>query len=345
MCVAVVVVVVVMAAIIAVIYNKSKSFVMTSMLGSSGSVTTTATSTGPNSIVRTRNPIDHQQEQVITDAQPIDKSDFLEYPRDFFNVGSGANPKTDADAIKLWPFRKNRPAKGSVDQVTASGSVMMAEVKAMRTSLRAYVHSHCLEDIRLLAEKHGLVRKNDNASPVSLEDFKTILIQLPNTEENNRLVYEIFHKSFRNRHWQSAQVDNWMNENKMKLLPAPPVSHKKQEEDEDNDTEEEQEQNYGREQVVARVTRGRNYVDERGGFGAVARQAKGEAIGQFMAPMFKRAGWYVAVTNKVGHGLQYKPAFDGQHKKFYVVTQAPGISKLPPGGGRKVNALHPMYWF
>ena len=93
-----------------------------SSVSGSASVATTVTAT--------ENVVNAQKDatiDLVNNAATIvqNTSDFLEYPHDFFHKSTGANPKSNAEAAKLWPFRKNRPAKGLVDQVPADGAVII----------------------------------------------------------------------------------------------------------------------------------------------------------------------------------------------------------------------------
>ena len=317
-----------MTAIIANFYTKGKSYFMTSMSGSV-SVTTTATA-AENDIAAPNDGSIEVVNNVTATARIVQHtSEFLEYPHDFFDKGNGANPKSNAEAAKLWPFRKNRPPKGLVDQEPADGALMMEEVKAIHQNLREYIFIHYKEDLRRQAALHGLVRLNDNSPLVASTDFKKVIKAMANTEENNRLVWKVFHKPFRHRNWLACLVDKWFIENKMIFLKDPARGTNQ---DEPNMVQD------GQEMPLPRVgvKKGRQYTDVRGGFGAVARGAKAEEIGKFMTPMFATTGWYVASVDRGGKGLKYTESLDEQGDKFYVITKQEGAELRRAPASKKV---------
>ena len=236
----------------------------------------------------------------------VDDKDFLEYPRDFFHPVSGASPKDEAAAALLWPYQKERPAKGVAETETADGAHMMEEIEEIRSSLRNYIMEAYMEGVREAAKKNKLTTPETNVTPVTPKDMNKILNSLPCTPENGKLVYLVFHEFHRDRNWLSHAVDLWFIDQKMKLLPA--VVHHEE----------------GKKPTKA-------YRSDRGGFGVVARQAKSQALGRMMQPMLKKAGWCIATTKHTSTktALHYKElqiSMDGDKQKTagatcYVVTE------------------------
>ena len=69
-------------------------------------------------------------------SQP-DRSEFLCYPRNFFDRITGGLPKDEEAASCLWAYRKARQNNGSgiADMVSADSRVMLNEMKDIRDSL------------------------------------------------------------------------------------------------------------------------------------------------------------------------------------------------------------------
>jgi hypothetical protein len=198
-------------------------------------------------------------------------SDRLEYPRNFFHPISGKSPSSAMEASLLWSFRKNRPKKGCIEKELPNGELMLYEVQEIRKSLREYVQDAYLQEVRQKAKDEGLLINSLNIAPVIERDIKNAVSMLENTEENQHRIYKIFHQFHRTRTWQSNVVDLWMDRENMCLL------------DESSDSED--------------SPKKKKYHEERGGFGIVARQAKGQAVKRFMQPMLRNAGWCIATTN------------------------------------------------
>ena len=66
-----------------------------------------------------------------------ERSEFLHYPRNFFDQITGGLPKDEEAASCLWPYRKTRQNNGSgiADMVSADGAAMMNEMKNISESL------------------------------------------------------------------------------------------------------------------------------------------------------------------------------------------------------------------
>ena len=66
-----------------------------------------------------------------------ESSNFLHYPRNFFNRTTDGLPKDEEEACCLWPYRKARRNNGSgiADMVPADGVAMLIEMKDIRESI------------------------------------------------------------------------------------------------------------------------------------------------------------------------------------------------------------------
>ena len=66
-----------------------------------------------------------------------ERSEFLHYPRNFFDRITGGLPKDEEAASCLWAYRKARQNNGSgiADMVSADGAAMLNEMKDIRESL------------------------------------------------------------------------------------------------------------------------------------------------------------------------------------------------------------------
>ena len=70
-----------------------------------------------------------------------ERSEFLHYPRNFFDRITGGLPKDEEAASCLWPYRKARQNNGSgiADMVPADGAAMLNEMKDIRENLRSFI--------------------------------------------------------------------------------------------------------------------------------------------------------------------------------------------------------------
>ena len=89
---------------------------------------------------------DQNENDVLSQAE---RSEFLHYPRKFFDRTTGALPKDEEAASCLWAHRKGRPNNGSgnVDLVSADGGAMLKEMKDIRESLQRFVMDEFLADM------------------------------------------------------------------------------------------------------------------------------------------------------------------------------------------------------
>ena len=111
---------------------------------------------------------------VLSQAE---RSEFLRYPRNFFDRITGALPKDEEAASCLWAYRKGRPNNGSgnADMVSADGGAMLNEMKDIRESLRRFVMDEFLKDMRQMARHSGMQIQSNAEVPVTPSDFKKIL--------------------------------------------------------------------------------------------------------------------------------------------------------------------------
>ena len=111
-----------------------------------------------------------------------ERSEFLRYPRNFFDRITGGLPKDEEAASCLWAYRKARQNNGSViaDMVSADGAAMLNEMKDIRESLQRFIMEEFLADMHQMA-RHSEMQIQSNAEvPVTPADFKKILRWLIN---------------------------------------------------------------------------------------------------------------------------------------------------------------------
>ena len=201
------------------------------------------------------------------------KEEPLEYPHNFFDPKTGAPPD---DAGLLWQWRKNRPPKGTRDTVAPDAAAMSKEIEDMRYDLRMYIIDRYLDFVREEAERQDWLLNPVNelaGHPRTRADIVKLVKTLEDTRENWELVYRVFHHTTRSRDWLANMVDEWFDRRKMVMLTPPRA---------ENDD--------GKKTKIFK-----NY---RGGFGAVGRQAKSEALGQYMRPLVETMLWKVAISDK-----------------------------------------------
>ena len=71
---------------------------------------------------------EQKDNDVLSQAE---RSEFLRYPRNFFDRITGALPKDEEAGSCLWAYRKGRPNNGSgnADMVSADSAAMLNEMK------------------------------------------------------------------------------------------------------------------------------------------------------------------------------------------------------------------------
>ena len=111
---------------------------------------------------------------VLSQAE---RSEFLRYPRKFFDRITGALPKDEEATSCLWAYRKGRQNNGSgiADMVSADGGAMLNEMKDIRESLRRFIMEEFLADMRQMARHSEMQIQSNVDAPVTPSDFKKIL--------------------------------------------------------------------------------------------------------------------------------------------------------------------------
>ena len=213
---------------------------------------------------------EQKDNDVLSQAE---RSDFLRYPRKFFDRISGALPKDEEADSCLWAYRKCRPNNGSgnADIVSVDSAAMLNEMKKIRESLRRFVKDEFLADLRQMASRLGMQIQSNAEVPVTPSDFKKILRWLINNPRNQKMVYDVFHKFHRDRFWIADAVDKWFEHEKMMLEGEVRI----------------QKENGKCAKFVA---------TDRGGFTAVARAVKAQLVKSYMLHMLRNAGWCIATT-------------------------------------------------
>ena len=191
-----------------------------------------------------------------------ERSEFLHYPRNFFDRITGGLPKDEEAASCLWPYKKARQnnGRGIADMVSADGAAMLNEIKDIRENLRSFIMGNFLADMLQMA-MHSEMKIDSNAEvPVTLADFKKILRKLINNPINQGKVYDVFHKFPRDRFWIANAIDKWLEREKMMLEGEVWI----------------QNQN---------GKCSKFFVTDRGGFSSVARAVKSQLMKSYMLHM------------------------------------------------------------
>ena len=138
-------------------------------------------------------------------------SEFLCYPRNFFERTTGGLPKDEEAACCLWPNRMARPKNGSgiVDMVPANGVAMLNKMKYIRESLRSFIMDKFVSDMHQMARLSEMKIEYNVEVPVTPVDFKRIIRRLINNPSNQAMVYDVFHKFHKDRFWIANTVDKW----------------------------------------------------------------------------------------------------------------------------------------
>ena len=236
---------------------------------------------------------------VLSQAE---RSEFLRYPRNFFDRITGALPKDEEAASCLWAYRKGRQNNGSgnADMVSADGRAMLNEMKDIRESLRRFVMDEFLADMRQMARRLEMQIQSNAEVPVTPSDFKKILRWLINNPRNQKMVYDVFHKFHRDRFWIADAVDKWFEGEKMMLEGEVRI----------------QKEN-GK---CAKI-----FVTDRGGFTAIARAVKAQLVKSYMLHMLRNAGWCIATTyrkTETTKTVYTKIKLPDCKDHYYVVTMS-----------------------
>ena len=219
----------------------------------------------------------------------------LEYPRDFFNKETGAGPSTPEEAERLWIYRKNRRTDGLADTEEPNGRMMLEEIKAIRESLRAFISESYNEGIISRARELNIRMKDSNSYPVHQSDFRKILNGLQSTSENHRLVFELVHSFHKDRHWLADSIDKWLLREGMCLLPQ-------------------------QKPKFVDGKRTRICPTDRGGFSAIGRSAKSQAVAGLMVPMLQHAGWSISLTKGQCKNNNYERKVRYNNSTFFYVV-------------------------
>ena len=238
----------------------------------------------------------------------------LSYPHDFFDLNNGQGPKTATEATTLWPYRKHRPASGTVDSEPADGVKMMQEVSAMRNRLKSHIEACFFSDARRMAGTWNLKEPGINRTPNTTKDFIQALSALKRVEgslDSERIVYMVCHHFHHQREWLCQAVDGWCREENITIEYPPPPK------------------------LVAGI-KTRRIRSNRGGFGAYARRVKSDIVKQLMRNMMAKAGWSIATkdNSKQAKGNKYeKIAIEIESTltthPCYVVTKEEDSAKKP----------------
>lgn len=269
-----------------------------------------------------------------------EETEWLDYPRDFFHRKSGTGPKTDTEALRWWPYRRDRPRRGTIDHAVPNGHTIRTEVEDIRRSLRNFISEEYINEVRQRARDNNLVLRATNDAPLTPNDIKRSIVHLENNVDNQLLIYRVFHEFHKSRSWLSSSIDKWLAKNKMRLLPDLEESVVEV----DGDAE-------GEDEVVSPKTK-KKYSDDRGGFGAVGRIAKSQAVQRFMTPLFTKMNWCIALTKYhtkggiINENKHYRPVMKseihqshGSKKRevlYYVVTY------LDPANNDNITAAPPI---
>jgi len=250
---------------------------------------------------------------AVTAAAATAATRTLSYPHDFLGLKSGLGPKTKEQAKVLWPFRKSRPAIGTVDKVPPDGAKMMAEVETICRSLKSHIERAFLKDAREMASAWKLVVPRTNQPPFSIKDFVRALAALkrvPGSLDSERIVYMVCHHFHHQRTWLRDAVDDWLRVENMKI-------------------------DYPEKPKVVDGKSTRASYSNRGGFGVCARNVKVELVKRLMRNMLKRAGWCISTkdNSKQGKGRVYQAisiriATTATDHTCYVVTQGDAGTKV-----------------
>ena len=145
---------------------------------------------------------------VLSQAE---RSKFLRYPRNFFDRITGALPKYEEAASRLWAYRKGRQNNGSgiAVMMSADGGAMLNEMKDIRESLRRFIMEEFLADMRQMARRSEMKIQSNAEVPMTPSDFKKILRWLITNPRNQMMVYDVFHKFHRDRFSIANAVDKW----------------------------------------------------------------------------------------------------------------------------------------
>ena len=175
---------------------------------------------------------------------------------------------------------------------------MLEEIKEMRESLRAHIFESYNEGIIERAQELNILIPNSNSFPVHQADFRKVLNGLESTPDNHRTVFELVHLFHKDRHWLADSIDKWLLQEGMCLLPQ-------------------------QKPKFVNGKRTRICPTDRGGFSAIARSAKSQAVAALMVPMLRNAGWSISLTKGQCKNNNYERKVKYNNSIFfYVVVQS-----------------------
>ena len=230
------------------------------------------------------------------------RSEFLRYPRNFFDRLTGALPKDEEAASCLLAYRKGRQNNGSgnADMVSADSGVMLNEMKDIRESLRRFVMDEFLADMRQMARCLEMQIQSNAEVPVTPSDFKKILRWLIINPRNQKMVFDVVHKFHRDRFWIADVVDKWFEREKMMLEGE--VRIKKE-----------------------NGKCAKFFATDRDGFTAISGAVKAQLVKSYMLHMLPKAGWCIATTyrkTETTKTVYTKIKLPDCKDHYYVVTMS-----------------------
>ena len=264
---------------------------------------TVSTTPGLIDVANVRQDFHTSNEQNDNDVlSQAERSEFLRYPRNFFDRITGALPKDKETASCLWAYRKGGQNNGScnADMVSADSGAMLNEMKDIRESLQRFVMDEFLADMRQMAKHLGMQIQSNAEVPVTPSDFKKILRWLINNPRNQKMVYDVVQKFHRDRFWIADAVDKWFVHEKMMLEG----------------------------EVWIQKENGKCakfFATDRGGFTAIARAVKAQLVKSYMLHMLQNAGWCIVTTyrkTETTKKVYTKIKLPDCKDHYYVVTMS-----------------------
>lgn len=229
----------------------------------------------------------------------------LVYPENFFSLDNGNVPVNEEEASKFWSFRVARPLDGKETAPIPDGSKMLLEMNNIRNSLLLATDKAVLSMIKDEAKLHGLKMIHDNQSVITDRDLFSVLSEMKQTPENERLVYTVYH-NWGKKEWIAKVVDDWLNNNKMRL-----------------------EKRYEINRLCNRQRkRSKHY---RGGFSACCRNRKGNKIKSMMRHMLVKSKWCISLHCKDSKNTKKEKKsiiMDGTTHTYYLCTQINNVNNV-----------------
>jgi hypothetical protein len=253
--------------------------------------------------------IDDENEEMDqpSDVVVVPYAPLMGYPLNYFDPKTGKGPANIIEAELWWKYRHDRPIGllGTFDS-TPKGEQMLTEISECRESLRDFITDELVYGFLEGFRELQITTPHDNQTPQFGPDMKRIMKDWSNTIENQRIVFTIFHSFHISRRWLSATVDKYLLNWNMFLYPDDTITDKK-----------------------------KQYSDNRGGWGTVARRAKAQTLRKYMNYIMNTQGWMISTTKSarkesshhytvVTYGEYYNQIVNHPQKDktlFYVVTK------------------------